>query len=175
MRASTRDFRFSWTVATLCAVLFATGSASGQRSLQEIPAADPDTELASFKVADGFQVNLWAADPLLAKPTQITFDREGKLWSSCSETYPQLNVNQEPTDRIVILQDTNADGVADKSSVYYDKLLIPGGVLPDGQGGAYVAHAKELLHLHDRNHDGCLLYTSPSPRDRTRSRMPSSA
>ena len=24
-------------------------------------------------------------------------------------------------------------------------------------------------------HDGCLLYTSPSPRDRTRSRMPSSA
>ena len=26
-----------------------------------------------------------------------------------------------------------------------------------------------------RSHEGCLLYTSPSPRDRTRSRMPSSA
>ena len=27
----------------------------------------------------------------------------------------------------------------------------------------------------DWDNDGCLLYTSPSPRDRTRSRMPSSA
>ena len=33
-----------------------------------------------------------------------------------------------------------------------------------------------VLHHHPGNvNKGCLLYTSPSPRDRTRSRMPSSA
>ena len=35
-------------------------------------------------------------------------------------------------------------------------------------------HACEQ-ELHDHKHEDCLLYTSPSPRDRTRSRMPSSA
>ena len=35
--------------------------------------------------------------------------------------------------------------------------------------------ALELPTLHYRQLRGCLLYTSPSPRDRTRSRMPSSA
>ena len=125
-----------------------------QRNLRDIPPPDPEVEKASFKVADGFEVNLWAADPLLAKPAQISFDRQGRLWVASSETYPQLNVNQEPSDRILILEDTDGDGTADKSSVYYDQLIIPGGVLPDGNGGAYVAHGEELLHLHDRNGDG---------------------
>ena len=35
-------------------------------------------------------------------------------------------------------------------------------------GGGHTGQAGALVH-------GCLLYTSPSPRDRTRSRMPSSA
>ena len=127
---------------------------SAQRELKDIPPPAPGVEKASFKVADGFEVNLWAADPLLAKPSQIAFDRKGRLWVASSETYPQLNVNQEPSDRILILEDSDKDGQADKSSVYYDQLVIPGGVLPDGNGGAYVAHGEELLHLHDRNGDG---------------------
>ena len=127
---------------------------SAQRDLKDIPPPDAGIEKASFKMADGFEVNLWAADPLLAKPSQIAFDRRGRLWVASSETYPQLNVNQEPSDRILILEDSDKDGQADKSSVYYDQLVIPGGVLPDGDGGAYVAHGEELLHLHDRNGDG---------------------
>ena len=34
---------------------------------------------------------------------------------------------------------------------------------------------KTGLHAHGPEYSACLLYTSPSPRDRTRSRMPSSA
>jgi len=128
--------------------------ATAQRNLRDIPPPDPQVEKASFKVADGFEVNLWAADPLLAKPAQISFDRRGRLWVASSETYPQLNVNQDPGDRILILEDTDGDGRADKSSVYDDQLIIPGGVLPDGSGGAYVAHGEELLHLRDRDGDG---------------------
>jgi len=128
--------------------------ATAQRNLRDIPPPDPQVEKASFKVAEGFEVNLWAADPLLAKPAQISFDRRGRLWVASSETYPQLNVNQDPSDRILILEDTDGDGAADKSSIYYDQLIIPGGVLPDGSGGAYVAHGEELLHLRDRDGDG---------------------
>ncbi|MDG1891562.1 MAG: HEAT repeat domain-containing protein [Verrucomicrobiota bacterium] len=127
--------------------------AMAQRSLHDIPPPDPSVEKASFKVASGFDVNLWAADPLIAKPTQIAFDHEGRLWVSSSKTYPQLNVNQEPGDQIVILEDLDQDGTADRSSVFYDRLIIPGGVLPDGAGGAFVAHAEELIHLTDTNND----------------------
>ena len=141
-------------IQTLALTLVFFSTAFAQRNLRDIPPADPSSELAAFKVADGFEVNLWAADPLLAKPIQITFDRKGRLWAASSETYPQLNVNQEPTDRIVILADTDRDGVADKSSVFYDRLLIPGGVLPDDEGGAYVAHAEQLIYLKDTDNDG---------------------
>ena len=116
--------------------------------------SDPAIEQASFRLADGFEVNLWAADPLLAKPIQIQFDAKGRLWVACSETYPQLNVNQDPSDKIIILEDTDKDGSADKSLVYHDKLIIPGGVLPDNLGGAYVAHAEKLVHLTDNDGDG---------------------
>jgi len=145
----TRLFELSVAVLLLISAL-----AHAQRNLKDIPPPDLQNELTSFKVADGYEINLWAADPLLAKPTQIAFDRKGRLWASTSETYPQLNVNQEPNDRIVILEDTDHDGVADKSSVFYDKLIIPGGILPDGEGGAYVAHAEQLIHLKDNNGDG---------------------
>jgi len=139
-------------MVSLLQVVAAAGMAQGD--LRDIPPPDPAVEKASFQVADGFEVNLWASDPLLANPIQISFDREGRLWVASSQTYPQLNVNQDPSDRIVVLEDTNGDGAADESSVFYDKLIIPGGVLPDGQGGAYVAHAKELIHLADSNGDG---------------------
>ena len=106
-----------WFLAAACLPV------SAQRGLKEIPPPDPELEKASFKVAEGFEVNLWAADPLLAKPAQIAFDRKGRLWVASSETYPQLNVNQDPSDRILILEDSDKDGRADKSSVYYDCLL----------------------------------------------------
>ena len=41
--------------------------------------------------------------------------------------------------------------------------------------GFYPKSANELCQVAKVNDSFCLLYTSPSPRDRTRSRMPSSA
>ncbi|MBD3629271.1 PVC-type heme-binding CxxCH protein [Cyclobacterium sp.] len=125
-----------------------------QNGLQDIPKPDLEKEMASFSVLDGFEINLFAATPMLAKPTQINFDSEGRLWVSGSHIYPQLNVNEEPSDQIVILEDTDNDGVADKSSIFYDKLIIPGGILPDNQGGAYVANGDKLIHLSDVDGDG---------------------
>jgi len=125
-----------------------------QNDLQDIPKPDLKEELASFSLVDGFEINLFAATPMMEKPTQINFDNEGRLWVCGSHLYPQLNVNEEPSDRIVILEDTDNDGVADKSTIFYDKFIMPNGVLPDNQGGAYVASSDKLIHLSDTDGDG---------------------
>lgn len=111
-----------------------------------VPDPDPELERKSFIVPEGFEVNLFAGDPLLAKPIQMNFDAQGRLWVATSETYPQIKPGQKANDKIIILEDTNNDGKADKTTIFADGLLIPTGVEP-GDGGAYVANSTELVHL----------------------------
>src|SRR5262245_47708951 len=96
-----------------------------QRTLDKIPDPDPEIERRSLQVAEGFEVNLFAADPLLAKPIQINFDAAGRLWVACSEVYPQIKPGQHANDKIIILEDTKGTGRADKTTVFADGLLIP--------------------------------------------------
>jgi putative heme-binding domain-containing protein len=102
----------------------------------------------TFTVAEGLEVNLWAENPLLAKPIQMNWDPRGRLWVASSEDYPQIEPGQTPNDKIIVLEDTTGAGKADKSTVFADGLLIPTGLEP-GDGGVYVAQSTELLHLCD--------------------------
>jgi putative heme-binding domain-containing protein len=102
--------------------------------------------LPDFIVAPGFEVNLWAEDPLLAKPIQMNFDTQGRLWVASSAVYPQIAPGQVANDKIVVLEDTKGLGRADKSTVFVDGLFIPQGVEP-GDGGCYVGQSTELLHF----------------------------
>ncbi len=122
---------------------------AAQNNLKDIPPTDPEEERKSFQVADGFEVNLYAADPLLAKPIQMNFDPQGRLWVASSEVYPQIMPGQKANDKILILEDTKGTGVADKTTIFADGLLIPTGVVP-GDGGAYVANSTELLFFKDK-------------------------
>ncbi len=108
----------------------------------------------TFTVADGFEVNLWAENPKLHKPIQMNWDAQGRLWVASSEVYPQIQPGQPATDSVVVLEDTNGDGVAETSTTFADGLLIPTGVLPDDKGGVYVAASSQLLHFADTNGDG---------------------
>ncbi|MBI1323511.1 c-type cytochrome [bacterium] len=135
------------------AIALTAPSASAQRNLTDIPNPDPEVERASFQVADGFEVNLYAADPLLAKPIQMNFDPQGRLWVASSEVYPQIEPGQRANDKILILEDADHDGRAEKTTIFADGLLIPTGVEP-GDGGAYVANSTELLHFSDTDGDG---------------------
>ncbi|NJM55736.1 MAG: hypothetical protein HC841_07415, partial [Verrucomicrobiae bacterium] len=107
----------------------------------------------NFEVADGFEVTLWAENPLLNKPIQMNFDPQGRLWVASSEVYPQIEPGQEKSDKIIVLEDTNNDGKAEKATVFADGLLIPTGLAP-GDGGVYVGQSTELLHFRDNNGDG---------------------
>lgn len=111
-----------------------------------VPDPDPELERKTFILPPGFDVQLFAADPMLAKPIQMNFDPQGRLWVATSETYPQIRPGETANDKIIILEDTDGDGKADRTTVFADKLLIPTGVAP-GDGGAYVANSTELVHL----------------------------
>jgi putative heme-binding domain-containing protein len=115
------------------------------------PAAEEP--LPTFETAPGFKINLFAQSPLLAKPTQMNFDPQGRLWIASSSVYPQIQPGQMADDKILVLEDTNGDGYAEKSTVFADGLLIPTGVEP-GDGGAYVGQSTELLFFKDTNGDG---------------------
>src|SRR5262245_58655553 len=112
---------------------------------------DPETERKSFQVADGYEVNLFASEKDgIVKPLQIRWDARGRLWVTCGQSYPQLKPGEKPDDTIVILEDANGDGVADKSTVFARGLNMPMG-LEIGKGGAYVGQGKEIVHLKEKD------------------------
>jgi putative heme-binding domain-containing protein len=139
----------------LCAlfVLLTPLHAIAQGDLKDIPDPDPEIERRSLQVPEGFEVNLFAADPLIAKPIQMNFDPRGRLWIASSSVYPQIEPGQVANDKVLVLEDNDGDGRADSTMVFAEGLLIPTGVEP-GDGGAYVANSTELLHLRDTDGDG---------------------
>lgn len=88
----------------------------------------PADELKAFRVDPRFEVNLFASEeefPEIACPIQMRWDSKGRMWVSCSTTYPHVYPGREPEDKIVILEDTDNDGKADKSTVWADDVHIP--------------------------------------------------
>ncbi|MCP4788244.1 MAG: sorbosone dehydrogenase [Fuerstiella sp.] len=146
-------YRSTFPLFILACTLCGAGPAWGQRDLKDIPVPDPELERRTFRVPDGFEVNLFAADPVIAKPIQMNFDESGGLWIVSSEVYPHIKPGEARRDRVVVLEDKDHDGVSDQLNVFAEGLLIPTGIVP-GDGGAYVANSTELLHFAD--HDGDL-------------------
>ncbi|QOV89988.1 PVC-type heme-binding CxxCH protein [Humisphaera borealis] len=115
-----------------------------------------DEELKAFKIDPRFDVSLFAGEdhfPDAAKPIQMRWDSRGRLWVSCSTTYPHVYPGREPNDKIVVLEDTDKDGRADKSTVFAEKLHIPLS-FELGDGGVYVSEQPHLTFLKDTDGDG---------------------
>jgi hypothetical protein len=100
-------------------IRFATATllllASSVVAQEKVP--DPEIERAAFKVADGFEVSLFAADPLIAKPIGMNFDSAGRLWVTSSSLYPQIRPGEVADDKIVVLEDKDGDGKAEAGKV----------------------------------------------------------
>jgi putative heme-binding domain-containing protein len=144
--------RFAFLIVLFCHLTF-INLLFAQRDLKVIPPADPELERKTFILPEGFEVNLFAADPQIAKPIQMNFDPQGRLWIASSETYPQVEPGEKANDKILYLHDTDGDGVSDKTQIFADGLLIPTAVAP-GNGGVYVGASTELLHFKDTDGDG---------------------
>ncbi len=117
----------------------------------------PADEQAAFKVDPRFEVNCFASEedfPEMACPIAMRWDKHGRLWVSTSVTYPHIYPGQKPCDKIIILEDTDQDGKADKCTTWADDLHIPLSFVLDGSGGVYCSEQPHLTHLTDTDGDG---------------------
>lgn len=142
-----------FTIAALLLMIVVATSLVKRSYYKDNPDPDPEKELASFHVADGFEITLFAADPMVVKPIQMNWDAEGRLWVVTSTAYPHTKTGETANDKIYILEDTDGDGKADKSTIFAEGLQTPTGILP-GDSGVYVANATEILHFKDTDGDG---------------------
>jgi putative membrane-bound dehydrogenase-like protein len=133
-------------------------------ALGQTPKAEPDAQrippktaaesLKAFEVAPGFHVELVAAEPLVQSPIACDWDLEGRLWVvELPEYNAYASTRPHGKGRVVILEDTDGDGVMDKRTVFADNLNYPTGIFCTG-GGAYVGAAPDLLFLSDSTGKG---------------------
>lgn len=113
--------------------------------------------LAKFHTAPGYKIDLFASEkefPDLANPVQISFDSKGRLWVATMPSYPHYKAGDgKPNDKIIILEDTDGDGKADKQSIFADHLHLPIG-FEFAPEGVYLSQGKNLVLLKDTDNDG---------------------
>ncbi len=88
----------------------------------------PGNAISAMKVATGLDIALFASEPMMTNPTNMDIDHKGRVWITEGFNY-RINLHpdhpvKETGDRILILEDTNGDGVADTSKVFYQDTTI---------------------------------------------------
>ena len=115
-----------------------------------------EESLKKTTVANNYKMELFASEkefPNLANPCQISFDNKGRLWVAVMPAYPHYEPGApKPTDKLIILEDTNGDGKADKETVFADDLHLPLG-FEFAPEGVYVSQGNDLVLLKDTNGD----------------------
>jgi putative membrane-bound dehydrogenase-like protein len=108
---------------------------------------DPEESVASLEVADGLEASVFAAEPQLLSPSNIDVDDKGRVWVAEIVNYRGHNGKRPEGDRILILEDSDNDGKADSSKVYYQGRDIdsPHGVCVIGNRVIVSANTKVFV------------------------------
>ena len=122
----------------------------------------PENGLKAIHLPKGYKVQLVAAEPLVKDPVAIDWAPDGKLWVAEMADYPS-GVNGKAGGRVRFLEDSDGDGVYDKSTVFLDGVNFPAGIM-SWQKGALVAAAPDIFYAEDTTGDGkadkqTILYT----------------
>ena len=127
---------------------------AGQHAAASNPAMKPADAQKMFVVPKGFEVRLFASEPMVVNPVAMTWDDRGRLWVVELYEYPKGTMpGEKGRDRIKILEDVDGDGVADKATVFADGMTLATGLLL-GNGGVYVGEAPNLWFMQDTDGDG---------------------
>ncbi|MFO1066317.1 MAG: PVC-type heme-binding CxxCH protein [Pirellulales bacterium] len=117
-------------------------------------AMPPAEAVQAVTLPPGFHAVLTAAEPDVQNPIAMTQDARGRLWVAENYTYAEraLRFDLKLQDRVVILEDSDGDGRAEKRSVFSDDLQMLTG-LALGRGGLFVMCPPQVLFIPDRNGD----------------------
>ena len=122
---------------------------NGFSPAQEFPAKPVPTKDAAAKMTapPGFKVTLFAGEPDVVQPIAFTFDERGRMWVVECVTYPKWSQDgKNGRDRVVILEDTNGDGVHDKKTVVLSDGVNLSGI-EVGFGGVYLCSSPNLIFV----------------------------
>ena len=112
--------------------------------------------LKTIQVPEGYKLELFASEqefPDLANPVQLSFDNKGRLWVATMPSYPHYKPGDpKPKDKLIILEDTDGDGKADKQTTFAEDLHIPVGFEIAAEG-VYVSQSPNLILLEDTDGD----------------------
>lgn len=124
--------------------------------VSSFPRRSPENERKALHVPPGFEIQLVAADPDIAKPLNLAFDDRGRLWVTDTLEYPYpAPAGRKPRDTVKILSDFGPDGKARSIQVFADGLNIPIGLLPLPSATAALVHSiPEVSLLRDSDGDG---------------------
>lgn len=134
-------------------LLGGTARAQGDYSseLPRVPALSPQEALNAFEIADGYRIELVAAEPQVVDPVAIAFDANQSIYVVEMRGYSedeQLNLG-----RIRYLRDVDGDGLYETSTIFADGFGWPTAVACYDRG-IFVAAAPDLLYLKDTDGDG---------------------
>ncbi len=130
------------------------------------PALSPAEAMASFRLAPGFRLELVAAEPLVEDPVAIAWDERGLLYVVEMRGFmPTVDGEgeQEPIGRIVVLEDTDHDGMMDRHGVYLDGLVSPRAIAAVS-GGILIGEPPNLWLCRSEADDGALPHCASRER-----------
>ncbi|KAB2662032.1 MAG: dehydrogenase [Verrucomicrobia bacterium] len=112
--------------------------------------------IAKMTVHSGMKVNLFASEerfPELVKPLQMAWDAKGRLWVAAWLNYPERTPDSKTGDSLLVFEDTDGDGKADKCTHFADDLNAPTG-FQFYKDGVLLVQAPDLWYLRDTDGDG---------------------
>ena len=123
-----------------------------QSSLYDGPKS-PQESLSSFDIIDGFNIELFAQEPMIVDPVDLQFDEWGRIYAVEMPDYPFKPAPGAGKGRIKQLFDSNDNGVIDSTIVFADGISEATSILP-WKGGLLVAAAPNISFLRDADGDG---------------------
>lgn len=106
--------------------------------------------LSTIQVPDGFKVEMIAAEPLITDPVDMEIDEYGRMFVVEMHGYP---LDKSGSGKIVMLSDTNGDGIMDKRTVFKEGLLLPNGI-QRWKKGFIITDSPNIYYLEDTDKDG---------------------
>jgi azurin len=122
----------------------------------KFPFLGSEEAISKMTVHSGMKVNLFAGEeqfPDLIAPVQMAWDTKGRLWVACWRNYPERTPTSKIGDQILIFEDTNGDGKADKQTEFIGDLNAPTG-FQFYKDGVLIMQAPSLLFVRDTDGDG---------------------